>query len=310
LALFACSTIAAVQGATAQAKGSTTSPRLARFSVPGTHGFKVIVLASVEGASSPVRIVAEDRMGAAEYQTLGTVTSSAINASFGQLGRIALRFHPSGRVLHNHVSGDPECPSGAAQLGEFTGSLSFRGEGGYTTVSTHRVAGGVGAPTAPIDHHEELSLGCPNANRHTFIAPPGQLPPSLHENSSGFRELSAVATGPGETTAFGAAGFSLRHSETAATDPESCLFVALTEELREAVQIARFIAAGGPGRECPLAGSPASVTVTPPAPFSGTATLQRNGDGSTSWTGSLGVAMLGREPVALAGPLFKAELSR
>jgi hypothetical protein len=298
-----------VQNVTASTQDKR-APQLARFFLRGTNGYKVIVLASVEGKNSPVRVVAESREGGAEYQVRGTVTRTKIHASFGQFGKISLRFHPSGRILHNNVFGDKECPRGAARLGYFTGIFSFRGEANYTTVSAHRIPGGVGAPTAPIDHREELSLGCPNANRHSYIVPPGQVPQSIHENPSGSQDLSAVAATPNETIIFGAVSFSFRHPETPGAKPESCLLVALTEEARESVQIARVVFGGGPASECPLAESPDPVTVTPSAPFSGTATLQRNADGSTSWTGSLSVPMLGRGPVALAGPAFKAELSR
>jgi hypothetical protein len=305
LGVLVFSSLAASQGAAA-----SSSPQLARFFLHATNGYKVIVQASVEGANSPVRIDVEDHQGGAEYQVLGTVTPTKIHASFGQFGKVALRFHPSGRVLHNLISGDKECPRGAARLGDFTGTFSFRGEDNYTTVAAHRIPGGVGAPTAPIDHREELSLGCPNANRHSYIVPPGQVPQSVHENPSGSQELSAVAATSNETIAFGAAGFSLRHPETPGAKPDSCLFVALAEEARERVQIARVVFGGGPASECQFAESTNSVTVTPSPPFSGTATLQRNADGSTSWTGSLAVPFLGRGAVALTGPAFTAELGK
>jgi hypothetical protein len=294
----------------ARPTNSKSVPQLARFFLRGTNGYKVTVLASVEGADSPVRIVVEDHRGGAEYQVQGTVTPTEIHASFGQLGDISLRFHPSGHVLHNHVYGDEECPRGAARLGDFTGVFSFRGESNYTTVSARRIPGGVGAPTAPIDHHEEVSLGCPNPNRHSYIVPPGQVPRSVHENPPGSQELIAVAGTADESIAFGAVGFSLRDHEAPGAKPDSCLFVALAEELRDPVQIARVVFGGGPGSECPLAGAPSSATVTPPSPFSGTATLQRNPDGSSSWAGSLSVPMLGRGPVALAGPAFRVESSK
>jgi hypothetical protein len=294
----------------ARPTNSKSVPQLARFFLRGSNGYKVAVLASVEGADSPVRIVVEDHRGGAEYQVSGTVTPTEIHASFGQLGDISLRFHPSGKVLHNHVYEDAGCPHGAARLGEFTGVFSFRGEGDYTTVSARHVKGGVGAPTAPIDHQEELSLGCPDPNRHSYIVAPGQVPGSVHENPPGSEDLTAVAAAPDKTIAFAAVSFSLRDPETSGAKPESCLFVALAEEVEEPVQIARVVFGGGPASECPFAGAPGPVTVTPPSPFSGTATLQQDPDGSTSWTGSLSVPMLGLGPVALAGSAFRVELSK
>lgn len=300
----------AAAGVSARPTNSKSVPQLARFFLRGSNGYKVTVLASVEGAGSPVRVVVENHRGGAEYQVSGTVTPTEIHASFARFGDISLRFHPSGRVLHNHVYDDAECPHGAARLGDFTGDFSFRGEGDYTTVSAHRIPGGVGAPTAPIDHQEELSLGCPDPNRHSNIVPPDQVPGSVHESQPGSQELSAVAAAPDDTIAFAAVSFSLLHPEAPGAQPDSCLFVALAEEVRELVQIARVVFAGGPASECPLAGFPDPVTVAPPSPFSGTATLQQNSDGTNGWAGSLSVPMLGLGPVALAGPAFGVELSK
>jgi hypothetical protein len=83
-------------------------------------------------------------------------------------------------------------------------------------------------------------------NWHSYIVPPGQVPRSLHENPSGSQELSAVAAGPGESIAFGAVSISFRDPENPGAKPDSCLFVALAEEVREPVQIARVVFAGGP----------------------------------------------------------------
>lgn len=53
-----------------------------------------------------------------------------------------------------------------------------------------------------------------------------------------------------------------------------------------------------------------TATVAPPRPFSGTATLGANADGTTSWSGSLRVDLPGRKGLALATPSFTAGLSQ
>jgi hypothetical protein len=161
----------------------------------------------------------------------------------------------------------------------------------------------------PIDHHKELSLGCPDPNRNSYIVPPGQVPRSVHD-PAGSEELTAIAATPDESIASGAVSFSLRDPESPGARPDSCLFVALAEEVREPVQIARVVFGGGPASECPLTEPSGLVTATPPSPFSGTATLQRNRDGLASWAGSLSVPMLGLGAVTLAGPAFRVELSQ
>jgi hypothetical protein len=55
-------------------------------------------------------------------------------------------------------------------------------------------------------------------------------------------------------------------------------------------------------------GHPQSATISPPEPFYGTADFQRNADGSSGWTGSLGVSFPGTEGVPLTGSDWKAQL--
>jgi hypothetical protein len=162
VAIFSFAAIAAAQNLTARAGKPQSSPKVARFNLLGTNGFEVSVFATVEGPHSTVDVSTESLKGGAEYETEGLVTANRIRASFGQLGAISLRFYPSGRISHSHVFGDKSCPSGAkARLGDFQGVFHFRGENDYTSVDAHRISGGVGDPTAPIDHREETSLGCP-----------------------------------------------------------------------------------------------------------------------------------------------------
>ncbi|HET8862395.1 MAG TPA: hypothetical protein VFM94_04000, partial [Solirubrobacterales bacterium] len=78
------------------------------------------------------------------YLAHGRATPTSIEASFGDRGRISLRFKPVGRGLRasrkagcKRVDGFP-----VARLGYFVGVLRFRGENGYTSATVHRVRGG------------------------------------------------------------------------------------------------------------------------------------------------------------------------
>jgi hypothetical protein len=53
---------------------------------------------------------------------------------------------------------------------------------------------------------------------------------------------------------------------------------------------------------------PTMASVTPPAPFSGSASFQRELGSSASWTGTLATELPGIGPVSLAGPEFSASL--
>jgi hypothetical protein len=64
--------------------GPRAVPQLARFFLRGTNGYKVTVLASVEGAGSPVRIVVEDHRGGAEYQVFTKTHPALKNCLLGR----------------------------------------------------------------------------------------------------------------------------------------------------------------------------------------------------------------------------------
>jgi hypothetical protein len=67
------------------------------------------------------------------------VTPRSIDASFGQLGEVSLRFRPSGGVIT--VKTGRSCVVGVrAQLGTFTGTARFRDE------ATEVVPGGSAVP--------------------------------------------------------------------------------------------------------------------------------------------------------------------
>jgi hypothetical protein len=294
------------------AKADPSPRRVARFYAAGSHGYKIALVAAVEGAHSPVRIVVEDFKGGAEYEVAGTVTSTAIRASFGQLGEVSLRFHPSGRVLHSDSEGGGCSLHDRAHLGTFVGTFRFRGEGGYTSLTAHREPGGVGSPHAPINEKEQLKLGCPEPD-HTYFVPPEEIERSFSEPApksevSPAVEVVGVKASPDEATAFVAGEFALFSSPKRRATPTSCLFIALREEIVGPVSISRQVFQGGPLSQCPYEESSGSFSVAPDMPFTGTAVFQQQADSSVSWLGSLAVPFLGLGVVPLAGPEFKSEL--
>jgi hypothetical protein len=199
-----------------------------------------------------------------------------------------------------------------AHLGAFVGTFHFRGEGGYTTLTTHRVAGGIGAPNAPINQHEQAKFGCPDAS-HTSVIAPSELERHFTESQLGVqttgpgRGVVAVAATEDEATALLVWGFSLMHPKEGRTAPDTCFFMAVKEETQGRVSIARTVFQAGPVSQCPLDESTGSLSVAPDVPFTGSATFQPNPDSSTSWLGSLAVPMLGGGIVQLAGPEFQSK---
>jgi hypothetical protein len=301
-----------------RAGGSASGP-VAHFYLPGAHGYKVSVVAAVQGPGSPVRIVAENLKGSAEYQVPGTVTPYKIDASFGRLGRVSLRFNPSGRVLHSLNEGGGCSLHAKSRLGTFRGVFRFRGEHGYTAVDIHRVRGAVGSPIAPVNEREQEKIGCQNVS-HTYIVPLKRiqhasldqiqrlLSEGPEENSTPGLGIFGASVTASEATLFFTWSFSLHHPEEEGAQSDSCFFMALNEETNGRIAIAHMVSQGGPVSQCPYDESSGAFSVSPDKPFYGTASFQRNPDGSTSWLGSLSVPMHGRDVVHLAGPGFKSEL--
>ncbi len=68
------------------------------FTLHATNGYQIRVFGGDEGSATRVSLAATRGDSFAEYSVKGTITPTKIKASFGRLGLISLRFHPSGRV--------------------------------------------------------------------------------------------------------------------------------------------------------------------------------------------------------------------
>jgi hypothetical protein len=70
------------------------------------------------------------------------VSPTSVEADFGEVGSVAMRFRPSGRMTHSRRHRGCVGPDRyTIRFGVFTGSIRFRGEGGYTSADVHRVKG-------------------------------------------------------------------------------------------------------------------------------------------------------------------------
>jgi hypothetical protein len=260
-----------------------------RIALRGANGYRIAVSTHALGNASPRATVSVRRGHAwAEYDTRANVTSTRVVASFGRFGRIDLRFHPSGRVQrHRQKNCDGSIAVLKRHLGVFTGAIRFRGEDGYTEASAARVKGSSGNPWVGVGF--DVSPACGPAPRRrgprTVLLEAQTIP--LGRGFSAFAETDhRVSAGRAQA-----------------------LFAAGTAERVGRVSIYRTAAVVGPSSDFVFDdGAFRSATVTPPPPFTGSATFARNPDGSTSWAGTLGVDLPGRESVALAGPEFESTL--
>lgn len=240
-----------------------------------SNGYSIFFEANRGRAS----LTAQSNAGTVIYSGKSSLVDGRIRFGLGKLGRIDVRFKSdeSGERLR-----PPKSCKGREQVvrnGTFVGSIRFRGENGYTRLSSHRAHGTMAEPR---------SWKCPDAS--------GGRP----QNASGAPILAAHT--PHSRAVFAAIGGS--------EQVPLRLFVAGTLERVGVLRIARSVLAEGTPASFEALGDLSSATVTPPKPFSGTASFVRNIDGSTEWSGTLSIALPGAQSTALTGPAFKADLAK
>lgn len=224
------------------------------------------------------------------YVTRGTVTSRKIEASFGDLGSVALRFRPARHAGHRHAGRHCRKRHRFARHGVFVGHLRFTGEDRYVAIRAHR-AKGWNRQSSQIRCHHHHRRGPRIARRRAVERPAGGSPgPSYAALTAEWRHvvtstgLLAVRVGPGT------------------------LVVALAEEsLGRMAKVHYAVSLTNSGA---LVHDDAltSAKVRPPTPFSGKGLYRAAADGTRTWTGSLTVDFPGAPGVPLTGPQFETRL--
>lgn len=267
---------------------SSVVPFLPALALKPSHGYRVDVIGIGSAVVLEVRRAhahahAHARVLTA-YVARGTVTAGRLEASFGDLGRVAMRFRPS----RNRTWEKPHRPcKGAGRFvnrsGVYVGNIRFRGEGGYISVHAHRAKGQVSSVAPRCWRLEQRS-------QHA-------IRPSQHGDSFELNSLSAswrrgvTATSVGAFTLGGTA-----------------LFFASTEQSEGRLAILRFAFARGQGRAFTVDNALTRAQISPPAPFRGTGTYRAAPDGTKTWSGGLTVNFPGAPRLPLTGPQFKPRL--
>jgi hypothetical protein len=249
-----------------------TTPPLG-FALPGSHGYQVEVYGApaIEGEPAQVIVRAATRNGAVTYRFPGIVEEGAIHAELGALGEIAVTFRPISGGSSVAEAGCVRHLSSVA--GWYEGTISFHAEG-LTSVEASRAEGDDGLALSV------MCAGEPEAGKR----PPGT-----------YLDLSGGPRGTNLTALRDEGGFAAQ------------IEVGVTE-VRGGVPIERSISIAA-GAEAFRHLGLRSATLSPPAPFSGSATFVRDG-GRTRLNGNLRVDFPGRPGVALTGPGVEAQLSR
>lgn len=270
-----------------------------------------------ESSAGGRRHKVRERVSTSTYLAHGRVTPSSIDASFGDRGRISVRFRPAGRAVHATRRAGCKHPSDLvlADTGVFEGDLRFEGEGGYTSVHVHQAPGrsvdfaALVACLVGLSRHGQATL--PPATAPLGIRLPGLVAqlggrgvPSVPTHpGTGPKSTTLVADDKGPLTRVAFA------AQARGDGPPR--FLAVDQASEGSLAVVRLVyARGGTASQLSFDRTLSSATASPPPPFSGGGVLQRGAHNAKSWSGSLAVSFLGAPHVQLTGPSFGAWLSQ
>lgn len=259
--------------------------------LPGSHGYRIEVggYAATAFVSATRSAGAPSALGATStYIARGSVTPTSMRASFGSLGRVSLRFHPTGPVTRTrprrHCLGPDHY---TIRPGVFVGTVRFRGEDGYVTAWAHRIPG---KSVTPPELTCFDSIG--SILREFGFAGAGKAKPKVTRLRAGWRE------------AVGATYLEAHRRRDRTT------FAAVRQLTEGRLAIYRSAYAKAPASSFGAKLSLSQATIRPPAPFSGVGLFRRDPHGAKLWSGSLAVSFPGEPNVPLTGPQFRTQLTR
>lgn len=242
------------------------------FELEGTNGYSIGFAAYDEEGDGKGRfyVSVRGKGSSAFYSAPAALTESAVRADLGALGKIDLVARASGRRKTIHVKCSDE--KFTYEPATYEGTVDFRGEEGYTQAHATRVAK---APTI------SSFCGGSGSGEATGVGLPGA-------------RLRGLSFARGRTLSF----------QFNKNRPLSrTLFSASLKEREGRVFIVRDVKGRVPASAFRFDESLQDVTLSPPAPFSGSASLRRTPNAVSPFLeGDLAVDFPGRSHVLLGGP--------
>lgn len=219
----------------------------------------------------------------AYYSAPAKITARRVTARFGTLGELDYAYKPKG-------GGSAECLGASADEdeAEFEGTFTFTGEEEYVHLEIDHTEGTVHLYPVPRQC-EQTRRGRRAVRYHPFYSDEGA---TLHATAGSRRagRIRAVDLYDG-----GEKG------------PHQAGVFAFLAERREGMTVSRGVQMAIRSRDFHWNLEAGTASVRPPAPFTGSAKFTRHGhDGHGTWIGSLGMPILGGEPIELAGSAFRA----
>jgi hypothetical protein len=284
LTIFAAALLALPAGASARSDQFTEpASREGRFDLMGSNGYRVDVTA-FDNATS---LLATKGKAEASYEVGGGLTAdNGIEAKFPGVGKISVKFKPSGPARKVHPERGCKGRDELIREGVFRGTIEFEGEGGFTKVEVGSVRGTV------YESFKEVCRFGPGPDPYT---------------DSQFTRLDATSKHGSEDLDFSASTL-VSHSKPKFT---FATIEAILGFQRQGMSVERTVSSFGHVSLLKLTGpgdSLQSALVTPPPPFTGTGSFQLTSKTSATWTGTLSVELPGTGPINLAGPEFSPSL--
>lgn len=247
-----------------------------------------------------------------EYATRGRVSRNRIEATFGKVGRIDVRFHGRRRpfpLVHGlDIEPSPDFPrrfrycrgrKPVREVGEFRGTIRFDGENGFAHIRSRSARGEVRRHFRRVCKPRPGGVGA-NAFSELFDG----LYDSLQTNL-----LTAVERSRDRFTMFVALGF----VDDGANEFFGTSGTALVFEKLEGMRIARVTSVEGDASGLLASApkkSPVTATVDLPKPFRGSAEFEKAVGSPPRWVGQLRAPLLGVGTVPLTGEGFETTLCR
>lgn len=261
----------------------------------GTHGYRL----SLRTISRDLLYLEASKGNvSAAYAVRGRASSDEVEADFGSLGRISVRFSGSPRPLEAGLS-PTKCKGQRPihEVGHFSGTIRFHGERGFTEVNTKHARGSF-----------------TRTFRRVCKRPPW-APRGLDrlDEDRAVTLVGASSRAKGRNIDFYAFGSEPATDENRSIPPNA-FFLANSSEFREGMAIIRTALLAEDRAEAMTSSEPGikpvTATLAPTKPFTGTASYAEVPGSAPSWTGSLRVFLPGLDEVPLTGPDFKSALCR
>lgn len=228
-----------------------------------------------------------------------SIGSGVLRASFGSIGRVDLRFEPSGKTKVGHTAKHCRGRSPQTEYGEYRGTVSLRGEDGYFEVRAKR-ADGIRRRTYRLSCAHGQAVKDKARPLYEYVAP---VPTFILSSAGGSIALILAVSRQGGRLVY------LRAAHMQSADPGAEVQAgALERQPGMAIGHGAYAVGGEGTLLTSLPGvHPATATLAPPAPFHGEADFVENSSTSHSWTGTLGVSFPGLD-LPLTGRSYATSL--